>query len=200
MEEIRCAAYLTDLIASQCQRAPRRDDRDVRVRKPILPGSKLQTRFASAELEYFIESVEPNVVVEQETRVVGEDFLNAAALKLNGLVGVIINPRLVDKERVMGDGRCEVLIERQRIVDRAGAELSMKAQCRADIGIHVQAKTITQPRVLNVLKRRVWSFGGAAQNRIVTKPEVTAEPNRAELEYLLFDFLNPGFERRRLIT
>ena len=90
-----------------------------------MSGAELETRHPRAiGFERcgvaFVETVEPKIVVKQEARVVGEDTLNAAALKLKRFRGTILDPRFAQgKRRPHAEGG-EVLIGGELVVQGAG--------------------------------------------------------------------------------
>src|SRR5437870_5764445 len=112
-----------------------------------------------------------------------------------------IEPGFTDKER-MARSRCaEVLIHRQRIVDRAGGQLSVKADFWIDIGIKVESQAITDARVL--LMRQSGKAGGRgrigpAKDSVKAQPKVAAEAKRPDRQNLVLEFLYAIFKRSGL--
>src|SRR6266545_998200 len=101
-----------------------------------------------------LETFKANIIVKKKSRVVGKNFLKPAALKLHSFVRVIINPRFTDKERMPRGRRPEVLVHRQRIVNRSGGELTMETESRIDVSVKVQPQPIAHARVLLMRQRR----------------------------------------------
>src|ERR1051326_9438636 len=126
------AAGRADFVAGQSQRTACRHDRDVWITEDVLPRAQSQTRrFQSIVVKgpdvLFIKTIEANVVVEQEARVVRKNFKYTAALKLSRLVRGIVDPSFTNKERMTRRDGCEVLVRRQRVVNWASCQLSVEA-------------------------------------------------------------------------
>src|SRR5205807_6167826 len=203
MEKVRTAAGRSDNRPGLRQRTAAGDNRDVRVAEDVLPGAELQTRNFQAiiferEGVLLIEAVESNIVVKQESRVVGKDFLQAAGLQLNGLVWVVVDPGFADKERMAGRDLAKILIHRDGVIDGTSCELSMKTNFGVDVGVKVKAQPVAHARVLLMRHRRKargWRGVGFAKDAIEPQTKVTTETKRARGRYLPLEFLYAVFQR-----
>src|SRR6185503_644150 len=95
-----------------------------------------------------IKAVEAHIIVKQKARVVGEDFLHASALKLQGLVRMKVDPGFADKERMPRRRSAKILIHRQRVVNGTGCQLSVKAEPGIYVCVEIEPQSVTHARVL----------------------------------------------------
>ena len=115
MKQIRVASRGSDDRAGLGQRAAGGNNGDVGIAKNILAGAQLDAGcFEAISLKsnyvLLVESIEPNIIIEKKSRVVGKDFLYSAGLNLGGLVRMVINPGFVDCENVTRGNFAEILI------------------------------------------------------------------------------------------
>ncbi len=121
VEESRRSSCRTDNLTRASKRTVGRDHGHVRSGKNVLTGAELKTaeictvRFERRHV-FLVEAVKAQVVVEQETRVIGKDIQHATTLKLNRLSRAILDPRFAQTERRANGHRSEVLIGRELIV------------------------------------------------------------------------------------
>ena len=132
MKQVRVASRRADDCSGLPQRTTGGDNRYVWVTEDVLPCSQFQARdLETVVLKrnniLLVKAIETNVVIEQETRVISEDFLKSTGLKLNGFRRVVIDPGLADKKWMARGCLAEVLIHGQRIVDWTGRQLPVKA-------------------------------------------------------------------------
>ena len=203
MEKVRTAAGRSDNCPGLRQRTAAGDNRDVRVAEDVLPGAELQIRNFQAiiferEGVLLIEAVESNIVVKQESRVVGKDFLQAAGLQLNGLVWVVVDPGFADKERMADRDLAKILIHRHGVIDGTSRELSMKTNFGVDVGVKVKAQPVAHARVLLMRQwreARGWRCVGFAKDAIESQTKIAAETEWADGQHLPLEFLYAVFQR-----
>ena len=102
----------------------------------------------------------------------------------------------------------KVLIHRQRVVDRARRELSVKTDFRVDVGVKVESQPVTHARVLLMRQRckaRRRRVVRAAKDPVEAQTKITAKTKRPdrknlafELLYAIFDWLSVFLSCRRI--
>src|SRR2546427_921122 len=175
------------------QRTAGDDDRHVRIAQNVLPGAQFQIgNLQGVSLErdrvLLVKAIEANVIVKQEPRIIREDFLQAPGLKLRHFVWMKIDPGFADEEGMAPSCFAKVLIHRQRVVDWAGGQLSVKADFWIDVRIKVESQAVSHASVL--LMRQSGKAGRRrrvcfAKDSVKAQPKVAAETERANREHLL---------------
>src|SRR2546421_351475 len=91
----------------------------------------------------------------------------------------------------------EILIHRQRVVDRARRELSVKTDFRIDVGVKVESQPVTHARVLLMRERceaRRRRVVRAAKDPVEAQTKITAKTKRPDRKNLAFEFLDAIFD------
>src|SRR5438552_9183106 len=94
MKQIRVAYFLSSLVAGRHEGRTRRQNRHIGIAQEIFAGSEFN-RFNDLRSEWnrcdLLKAVETDVVVPEESRVVGEHLFHAAAAQRNSLAGMVID-------------------------------------------------------------------------------------------------------------
>src|SRR5437867_962071 len=93
-----------------------------------------------------------------------------------------VHIRFADEQWLMRDGRSEILILGDPVIDRTRRELTVKAESLVDIRVEIQAKAISHTHVLHMLERRVRRFGCSPKYPVEAEPKIAAHSNRADLD------------------
>ena len=117
-----------------------------------------------------------------------------------------VHIRFADEQRLVRDGRGEILILSEPVINRTCRELAVKAESLVDIRVEIQAKAISHTHILHMLERRVRRFGCWPEYPVEAEPKIAAHSNRADLDdpfLYLFQSILKGWRvllRRRLRT
>src|SRR6185369_374119 len=138
-------------VACRDKRRACRKDRDVRIAQKVFSSAEFDLikrfRFQGYACD-LLKAIEPNIVIPEETRVIGEYFFHSAATQGNVCVRVIVDVSLRYKERLLHGHRTEFLIVRCLIIDGAGRQLKMKTEFGIEVFVGIEANTVTTADVL----------------------------------------------------
>src|SRR5438876_3045712 len=129
MEEVCVTNFLSRLIAGGNEWRVRCENRHVRIAKEIFTCAKfnvLENFRLKWNVRHLLESVEPHVIVPEESHVVGEGFFHSAATQGHSGCRMKVEVRFGDGKRMFHRHCAEILIIRRLCGEGTGRELEME--------------------------------------------------------------------------